>query len=84
MEAGRNGLVEGMAGGNDSSWLLGLCLGGESANAAQSQSFSVSLCLLLTHGIAAVLRLGPEAALEKWAVTLDKENFTQNFECLRI
>lgn len=43
MEAGRNGLVEGMAGGNDSSWLLGLCLRGEEGNAAQSQSFSLTV-----------------------------------------
>lgn len=62
MEASRNGLVEGMDGGNDSSWLLGLCLRGEGGNAAQGQSFSVSLCLLLTHGIAVVLQLRPDMA----------------------
>lgn len=60
MEAGRNGLVEGMAGGNGSSWLLGLCLRGEGGNAAQSGRFSVSLCSLLTHGRAVVLLLGPD------------------------
>lgn len=65
MEAGRNGLVQGMAGGNDSSWLLGLCLRGGAGNAAQSWSFSVSLCLLLTHGIAtAVLQLGSDMGWE--------------------
>lgn len=71
MEAGRNGLVEGMAGGNDSSWLLGLCLRGEDGNAAQGRSFSVSLCLLLTHGIAVVFQLGPGMA---WDLRLPWRN----------
>lgn len=89
MEAGRNGLVEGMAGGNGSSWLLGLCLRGEGGECSTEWAlFCVTVLIAdpwksCSTPARARYGLGTEAALETWPVTLDKENFTQNFECLR-
>lgn len=88
MEAGRNGLVEGMAGGNDSSWLLGLPQRRGWECSTESKLSCVTGLVAgpwnsCTTPAGARYGLGTEAALETWPVTSDKGNFTPNFECLR-
>lgn len=94
MEAGRNGLVEGMTGGNDCllfspvivpqrrGWACSI----ELEHFSPAWHFTVliaDLCKSYSTPAGARCGLGTDTSLEKWTVTLDKENFTKNLESMR-
>ena len=94
MEAGRNGLVEGMTGGNDCLLFTpaimpqrrGWACSTESEHFSPAWHFTVLIADLwksCSTPAGARYGLGAEATLEKLTVTLDKENFTKNLECMR-
>lgn len=91
LEAGRNGLVERMTGGNDCLVFTPVIMPQRMGTQHRTRAFLPRLVFHLWKsystpgggGIGSRYGLGAEAALQKWTVSLDKENFTTNLECVR-